>query len=170
MTDLWYPITDHHPAPIVQVRAFVEVEHVAAEVIASRGRAPHVDEWVEWRQRVPVRLPRGAVKAWAPQKPESWKAPLPMPLRVSRSDGMWSSTTDLTIVGDAAAAEASPMRWNMIEQTRAEAALRMPTPRKVSLGGETPTRSSTSLSGRSRRGWQRAASCARSRRAGITTD
>lgn len=107
-TDLWYPVTAQHPAPLVQVRAIVSVDRgrFEAELIVSRGAPPHAGTWAEWKRGKATPLPRGAeVLLWQPQSPEKWKAPLPPPARRIEPGRMWSSTTSFTLVEEAEAAE-----------------------------------------------------------------
>lgn len=105
MTNPWYPVTDVHPGPIVQVRAIVSSANGNAELIVCRGKAHHGDKWAEWKAGRSKPLPPGAVVTlWQPQAPEKWKAPLPDPVAVVEPR-MWSSTMAFTLVDEADSSE-----------------------------------------------------------------
>lgn len=105
MTHPWYPVTDVHPGPIVQVRAIVSSANGNAELIVCRGKAPHGDKWAEWKAGRSKPLPPGAVVTlWQPQAPDKWKAPLPEPV-AAVEPRMWSSITAFTLVDEADTSE-----------------------------------------------------------------
>jgi hypothetical protein len=92
----WYPITPIYPAPLVQVTGIVM--HTGglqgtydAQVIISRGRAPHSHVWAAWQKGRAVPLaPDATPLYWRPQDPTKWRAPLPEPI-VPSEPRMWSS-------------------------------------------------------------------------------
>lgn len=110
MSNPWYPITPHHPAPLVQVRGIVEfVGGVQgtydAQIIISRGRPPHADVWASWTKgRATILPPRAKPLCWQPQDPEKWQAPLPEPLSTA-TDRLWYSKLSFGVVEEAEAAE-----------------------------------------------------------------
>lgn len=97
MTAPWYPITDHHPAPLVRVEGIVA--HVGgaqdgydAQILISRGQRPHHNLWATWKSGRATPLAPGAKPIYfRPQDPTKWKAPLPDPVIPSEPQ-MWSST------------------------------------------------------------------------------
>lgn len=109
MNDFWYPITDHHPAPLVQVRGIVEVRSNSpfdAHLIISRGQPPRTSLWAEWVKGKALPLGPGVYpKYWQPQRPDKWMAPLPPPAHVSASGIMWSEGMRFQAVEEAEAAE-----------------------------------------------------------------
>lgn len=97
MTAPWYPITDHHPAPLVRVEGIVS--HVGgaqdgydAQILISRGQRPHHNLWATWKSGRASPLAPGAKPIYfRPQDPTKWKAPLPDPV-IPAEPQMWSST------------------------------------------------------------------------------
>lgn len=96
MSEVWYPVTPIHPAPLVQVAGIVMHPGGAqgtydAQVIISRGRAPHTHIWAAWHKGRAVPLASGAKPIyWRPQDPSKWRAPLPDPI-IPAEPRMWSS-------------------------------------------------------------------------------
>ena len=115
-SDIWYPITDSHPAPLVRVRGIVNCGPYDAHIIVSRGRAPHVMSWASWKgeKATPLKAPPAV---WQPQHPDRWDSPLPPPVPTIGAR-LWSSTMRFQAVEEAVGADLAREMENDREMAR----------------------------------------------------